>query len=87
MYFPRLIVISIKIKINKNKIETAPTYRITEDKPIKLKPNVIKYEAIPENKPKYINEIIIASKFIIQINKYTFIEKKLNKKNILQKGL
>ena len=48
--------------------------------PIKLKPNVIKYEAIPENKPiKNITEIIIATKFIIQINKYTFIEKNIDK--------
>ena len=53
---------------------------IIYDKPIKLKPNVIKYEAIPENKPiKNITEIIIATKFIIQINKYTFIEKNIDK--------
>ena len=43
--------------ININKIETAPTQIIKQDRPIKIKPNVIKYEATPKNKPIYdINE-------------------------------
>ena len=44
-----LTLINIKIKINN--IDTAPIYTNKYDKPIKFKPNKIKYKDILKNKP------------------------------------
>jgi hypothetical protein len=41
----------INIKINKNKIDTAPIYTIKYDKPMKFKPKIIKYIEILANNP------------------------------------
>ena len=60
-----LIITSINIKINKDKIKTVPTYEISEYKEIKVKPIVIKYEAIPENKS--IKNIIEITGFLLII--------------------
>ena len=45
------ILTFINIKINKNNIETAPTYTIKYTKPKKCKPMVIRYTDIEKNNP------------------------------------
>jgi hypothetical protein len=37
--------------MNKNNIDTAPTYTSRYDKPIKLRPNIIKYPAMLTKRP------------------------------------
>jgi hypothetical protein len=49
----------IIININKNNIDTAPTYTKRYDKPIKLTPNIIKYPDILKNNPIKNNTDII----------------------------
>ena len=46
-----LILTFINIKINKNKIDTAPTYTNKYERPIKFKPNIIRYDAMLKNNP------------------------------------
>ena len=45
------ILTFINIKINKKRIDTAPTYTKRYDNPIKFIPNIIRYEATLKNNP------------------------------------
>jgi hypothetical protein len=63
-----LNLILINIKINKNKIETAPIYTIKYDNPIKINPDKIKYkDMLKNNAIKYITDIIGFLLIIINI--------------------
>lgn len=45
------ILTFINININKNSIETAPTYTSKYDSPMKFNPNIIRYPAMLRNNP------------------------------------